>query len=48
MKSIVQKAYQLAKEGNVVLLTPACASFGMFKNYKQRGDLFKKEVRKLI
>ena len=48
MKDIVQKAHQLAKEGDVVLLSPACASFGMFKNYKDRGNQFKEEVKKLI
>ncbi|MCR5283721.1 MAG: UDP-N-acetylmuramoyl-L-alanine--D-glutamate ligase [Lachnospiraceae bacterium] len=34
-----------AKEGDAVLLSPACASWGMFDNYEQRGDLFKKLVR---
>jgi len=44
MKEIVQKAFAEAKKGEVVLLSPACASFGMFKNYKDRGEQFKKYV----
>lgn len=47
MEDVVQKASMIAEPGDVVLLSPACASFGMFKNYKERGDLFKREVDKL-
>lgn len=47
----INKAVRLAKEntspGDIVLLSTACASFGMFKNYKERGKLFKKIVKKL-
>lgn len=47
MTEIVQAAAKIAQPGNVVLLSPACSSFDMFKNYKDRGEQFKKEVWKL-
>jgi UDP-N-acetylmuramoylalanine--D-glutamate ligase len=47
MKEIVEKAREVGKLGDVVILTPACASFDMFKNYKDRGEKFKEEVNRL-
>jgi UDP-N-acetylmuramoylalanine--D-glutamate ligase len=43
----VQAAFQLAVKGDVVLLSPACASFDLFKNYEDRGDQFKQAVKDL-
>ena len=43
----VQAAFHLATVGDVVLLSPACASFDLFKNYEDRGTQFKKAVRDL-
>lgn len=47
MGAAVRKAHSRAKEKDVVLMSPACASFGVFKNYKERGKLFKEEVGNL-
>ena len=43
----VRKAAEFAESGDVVLLSPCCASFDLFKNYEDRGRQFKEAVRKL-
>jgi UDP-N-acetylmuramoylalanine--D-glutamate ligase len=40
-------AYQMAEKGEVVLLSPACSSFDMFKDYKERGRVFKEAVKQI-
>lgn len=47
MEEAVKAAYYLARNGDTVLLSPACASFDLFENYEDRGNQFKKEVRYL-
>ncbi|AYW37251.1 MULTISPECIES: UDP-N-acetylmuramoyl-L-alanine--D-glutamate ligase [Capnocytophaga] len=47
MEEAVSLSKQFAKNGDTVLLSPACASFDLFKNYEERGNEFKKEVEKL-
>jgi UDP-N-acetylmuramoylalanine--D-glutamate ligase len=44
----MRAAQERAVEGDVVLLSPACASFDLFKNYEQRGELFKQWVKENI
>jgi UDP-N-acetylmuramoylalanine--D-glutamate ligase len=43
----VKAAYHFAEKGDAVLLSPACASFDLFKNYEDRGNQFKQAVREL-
>ncbi len=47
MTEIVRKSFEITPKGGVVVLSPAAASFDMFKNYKDRGEQFKKAVEDL-
>jgi UDP-N-acetylmuramoylalanine--D-glutamate ligase len=47
MRKMVETCYHITEPGDVVLLSPACASFGLFKNYKDRGEQFKTCVQEL-
>jgi UDP-N-acetylmuramoylalanine--D-glutamate ligase len=47
MRTAVRKAFALAPAGGTVLLAPACSSFDMFRDYAERGRVFKQEVQAL-
>jgi len=47
LEEAVRTSARLAQPGDAVLLSPACASWGMFKNYEERGDKFKEFVNAL-
>jgi UDP-N-acetylmuramoylalanine--D-glutamate ligase len=48
LMSAVRTAARLAEPGEIVLFSPACASFDMFENYASRGDMFTDAVRSLV
>ncbi|HEV2388497.1 MAG TPA: UDP-N-acetylmuramoyl-L-alanine--D-glutamate ligase [Candidatus Acidoferrales bacterium] len=45
LEAAIERAYELARPGDTVLLAPACASFDQFRNYEHRGQVFKQLVR---
>ncbi|HOO42147.1 MAG TPA: UDP-N-acetylmuramoyl-L-alanine--D-glutamate ligase [Bacteroidales bacterium] len=47
MEEAVAQSYRASGPGDTILLSPACASFDLFRNYEDRGDQFKEAVRKL-
>jgi UDP-N-acetylmuramoylalanine--D-glutamate ligase len=47
LNSAVMKAYKLAVSGDIILLSPGCASFDEFKNFEERGNYFKRLVHNL-
>ncbi len=47
LNDAIQAAYQAAREGDTVLLSPCCASFDLFKSYEDRGDQFMNAVKRL-
>ena len=47
LEEAIDRAYEMADSGDAVLLSPACASWDMFKSFEERGDIFKEYVRKL-
>lgn len=47
MREALEKANETAKEGDIVLLSPMCSSYDQFKNFEERGDIFKELVNKL-
>ena len=47
MKEALVHAFKQAKKGDIILLSPACASYDMYQNYIERGDDFKQLVEAL-
>jgi UDP-N-acetylmuramoylalanine--D-glutamate ligase len=48
LRAAVERAYAIARPSGVVLLAPACSSFDMFRDYAERGRLFKEEVQRIV
>lgn len=48
LKKVVETANKIAQKGDIVLFSPASASFDMFKNFAERGELFKEYVKEIV
>jgi UDP-N-acetylmuramoylalanine--D-glutamate ligase len=48
LDAAVTRGAEIAVAGDTVLLSPACASFDMFRDFEQRGDVFRQAVRDLV
>ena len=48
LEQAIDLAKEIAEPGNVVLFSPACASFDMFENYVARGEAFRQAVKKIV
>lgn len=48
MEEALDRAQRFARSGDVVLLSPACASFDMYESYEERGDVFRRLVKTLL
>jgi len=48
MDEAVSRAMELSAPGDAVLLSPACASFDWFRNFEERGDVFRASFEKLV
>jgi UDP-N-acetylmuramoylalanine--D-glutamate ligase len=47
MEEAVEMAYSVGNIGDIILLSPGCPSFDLFKNYEERGNAFRKAVKHL-
>ena len=47
LEDATSRAYKVAKKNEVVLLSPMCSSFDMFRDYEHRGEVFRQTVRKI-
>ncbi len=47
MEEAVKEAFKLSEEGDVILLSPACASWDQYKTFEERGNMFVESVHKL-